>query len=103
MTELGFTNKPEIDALGTGNFYIDVSAERLDLLSADLTVVFPIGDEAAKLREDPLLNRIPSAQQGHLLILDNPALISAFSARSTLARKYALDNAVPLFAQTLAT
>jgi iron complex transport system substrate-binding protein len=95
MTELGFKNKPEIDALGTGNFYVDVSAERLDLLSADLTVVFPIGDDAAKLREDPLLNRIPSAQQGHLLILDDPALISAFSAGSTLATKYALDNGRP--------
>lgn len=102
MTELGFENKPEIDALATGNFYVDISAERLDLLSADLTVVFPIGGDAAKLREDPLLNQIPAARQGHLLILDDQALISAFSAGSTLATKYALDKAVPLFAQTLA-
>ena len=101
MTELGFENKPEIDALASGNFYVDVSAERLDLLSADLTVVFPIGNEAAKLRADPLLGGIPAAKQGRLLILDDPTLISAFSGGSTLATKHAIDKAVPLFAQTL--
>ncbi|SFA79006.1 iron complex transport system substrate-binding protein [Amycolatopsis marina] len=102
MSEFGFRNKPEIDALAEGNFYVEVSAERLDLLSADLTVVFPIGDEAAKLRADPLLNGISAAQQGRLLVLDDQTLISAFSGGSTLATKYAIDNAVPLFAQTLA-
>lgn len=101
MKELGFVNKPAIDKLAGGNFHITVSPERLDLLSADLTVMFPIRSKAEQLRQNKLLNELPSAEAGHLVILDDPALISAFSSGSVLAIRYALEHAVPLFAQAL--
>lgn len=101
MKELGFVNKPAIDELASGNFHITVSPERLGLLSADLTVMFPIRAEAEQLRRNELLNQIPSAQAGHLVILDDHALTSAFSSGSVLAIRYALAHAVPLFAKAL--
>ena len=99
MESLGFTNKPEIQALAGDSFYVELAREQIEQLSADLTVMFPIGDDAAALREDPVLNQIPAAMAGDLLILDDATLISAFSSGSTLGTRYAIDNAVPLFAQ----
>ena len=101
MTDLGMRNKPEIDALANGNFYVDVSPERLSLLSADLTVAFPLGADARQLRADPMLNQIPSARAGHLLVLDDPTLTMAFSSGSTLGIAYAIDHGAPQFAAAL--
>lgn len=101
MESLGLTNKPEIQALAGESFSVDVSRERIDLLSADLTVVFPIGADAAVLRADRVLNQIPAATAGHLLILDDKDLSLAFSSGSTLGTLHAIDNAVPLFARAL--
>lgn len=101
MQGLGLKNKPEIDALAGGNFYVDVSPEQLNLLSADLTVVLAIGGDPQQLRRDPVLNQIPSARAGHLVILDDQALASALSSGSTLGLLYALQHGAPLFAQRL--
>lgn len=101
MESLGFVNKPEIQDQAGDSFYIELAREQIEQLSADLTVMFPIGADATPLREDPVLNQIPAAQAGHLLILDDATLVEAFSAGSTPATRYAIDNAVPLFAETL--
>ncbi len=103
MEQLGFTNSPTVEGLADGSsFYVNVARERLDVLDADLTVVFPIGDVAQQLREDPLLQRVPSAQAGHLVVLDDPELANAFSSGSALGVRYAVEEAVPLFAQAVA-
>jgi iron complex transport system substrate-binding protein len=102
MAGLGFRNKPEIDALAGPTFSVTLSGEQVGLLSAELTVVFPIGSGAAALRQDKLLNQMPAATAGRLVILDDQALISAFSSGSTLGIRYALEHAVPLFAKALA-
>lgn len=73
----------------------------VELLDADLTVVFPIGSDAAVLRADRVLNQIPSAPAGRLVILDDPDLINAFSSGSTLGTVYVVENAVPLFTEAL--
>lgn len=97
MKSLGFVNKPEIQALSKGqSFYEQLAREQVELLSADLTVIFPLGGDATPLKTDPVLNQIPSAQAGHLLIMEDPTLINAFSSGSTLGTKYAIENAVPL-------
>jgi len=101
MESLGFTVKPEIQELATDSFYVQLSREQVELLDADLTVVFPIGSDAAVLRADRVLNQIPSALAGHLVILDDLDLINAFSSGSTLGTLYAVENAVPLFAGAL--
>ncbi|MER2223391.1 MAG: iron-siderophore ABC transporter substrate-binding protein, partial [Rhodococcus sp. (in: high G+C Gram-positive bacteria)] len=101
MTRLGFTIPTAITEKATGNFYIPVANENLNLFDADLTVLFPIFLDSSAFANDPLLRAIPSAQQGHLLILDDPALVNAFSSGSVPGLTYAIDNAVPKFASTL--
>ncbi|RJK96920.1 iron-siderophore ABC transporter substrate-binding protein [Vallicoccus soli] len=103
MEQLGFTNSPEVEALADGSsFYVNVARERLDVLDADLSVVFPIGDVVEELRGDELLQGIGSAQAGRLVVLEDPALVNAFSSGSALGIRYAVEEAVPLFAQALA-
>lgn len=101
MESLGFENKPELQAQAADTFYVTLAREQIEQLSADLTVMFPIGDGAAVLQQDPVLNQIPSALEGHLLILEDTTLVSAFSGGSTLSTQYAIENAVPLFAQSV--
>lgn len=98
MESLGFVNSPEIQAQAGESFYVELARERIEQLSADLTVVFPIGADASVLHADQALNQIPSARAGHLVIIDDKDLVSAFSSGSTLGVGYALDKAVPLFA-----
>ncbi|MFD6951378.1 iron ABC transporter substrate-binding protein [Nocardiopsis sp. TSRI0078] len=102
LQDLGFQYKSEITEMADGAFYVDLSPERVEVLDADLTVVFPIGDTAEFLHEDPVLQSIPSAEDGRLIILDDPELANAFSSGSTLGISYALDGIVPLAREALA-
>ncbi|QFZ16243.1 iron-siderophore ABC transporter substrate-binding protein [Saccharothrix syringae] len=94
MKAIGFTPRQDVEALASGSFYVDISAERLDLLAADLTVLFPIGGDATALKANPLVPH-------KALVLDDEALVNAFSSGSSLGTAYALDHAVPLFGQAL--
>jgi iron complex transport system substrate-binding protein len=87
--------------MAEGAFYVDLSPELVEVLDADLTIVFPIGDVADILNEDPVLQGIDSAQDGRLIILDDPELVNAFSSGSTLGVSYALDGIVPLIHEAL--
>jgi iron complex transport system substrate-binding protein len=98
---LGFQYKSEITEMADGAFYVDLSPELVEVLDADLTIVFPIGDVADTLNEDPVLQGIDSAQDGRLIILDDPELANAFSSGSTLGVSYALDGIVPLIHEAL--
>ncbi|OMQ16176.1 hypothetical protein A7K94_0204355 [Modestobacter sp. VKM Ac-2676] len=99
MEQLGFVNAPAIQDLAGDNFYVDVSEEQLPLLDADLTVAFPIFVEAAQITENPLWQQVPSVQEGRAVVLADTELTNAFSSASVLGIQYALDNAVPLFAE----
>jgi iron complex transport system substrate-binding protein len=94
MKALGFTPRKEVEDLASGTFYVELSAERLDLLDADLTVLFPIGGDAATLKANPL---VPAKA----LVLEDKNLVNAFSSGSSLGTAYALDHAVPLFTGAL--
>src|SRR5690606_41925833 len=61
----------------------------------------PIGMEAEQLKDDEVLNSIPSAEDGRLVVLEDPDLANAFSSGSTLGIGYALDHAPQLFAEAL--
>ncbi|MGY1705251.1 iron-siderophore ABC transporter substrate-binding protein [Geodermatophilus sp. SYSU D00697] len=102
MEALGFSNKPAIQDLAGENFFVSVSDEQLQLLDAPLTVVFPIFVDAAEITGNPLWQTLPSVQQGHAVVLEDQTLVSAFSSGSALGIQYALDNAVPQFAEALA-
>ncbi|MFD6097666.1 ABC transporter substrate-binding protein [Nocardiopsis flavescens] len=101
LQDLGFEYKSEITEMADGAFYVDLSPELVEVLDADLTVVFPIGDTADTLREDPVLQGIGSAQDDRLLIIDDPELANAFSSGSTLGISHALEGIVPLIHDTL--
>jgi iron complex transport system substrate-binding protein len=101
MEAIGFTIKPEIQELASGSFYIDLSREQVELLDADLTVVFPIGSDAAAIKADRVLNQLPSAKAGHLVVLEDVNMINAFSSGSVLGTLYAIEHTVPLFADAV--
>jgi iron complex transport system substrate-binding protein len=102
MAQLGFENAPAIQDLAGDNFYVPVSEEQLPLLDAPLTVVFPLFVAATEITSNPLFQALPSVQQGHSVVLGDTTLVNAFSSGSALGIQYALENAVPLFAQAMA-
>lgn len=102
MEALGFTNEAAIQDLAGESFFVSLSEEQVPLLDAPLTVVFPIFVEASQITGNPLWQSLPSVQQGNALVLEDPALVNAFSSGTAPGIRYALDNAVPLFAETLA-
>ncbi|MGY2083354.1 iron-siderophore ABC transporter substrate-binding protein [Blastococcus sp. SYSU DS0539] len=101
MEQLGFENKAAIEELATENFFVPVSEEQLSLLDAELTVAFPIFVEASEFTSSPLWQTLDSVQDGRAVVLEDPDLISAFSSGSPLGIQYALENAVPQFAEAL--
>lgn len=70
-------------------------------LEADPTVVFPIGETADLLDQDPVPQNVPSAKDGRLIVLEDPESANAFSSGSTLGIPHALDEIVPLIRQAL--
>ncbi len=101
MEALGFTNDAAVQDLAGESFSISLSEEQVPLLDAPLTVVFPIFVEAAQITDNPLWQSLPSVQQGNALVLEDETLVNAFSSGSAPGTRYALENAVPLFAETL--
>jgi iron complex transport system substrate-binding protein len=101
MEALGFTNDAAVQDLAGESFSISLSEEQVPLLDAPLTVVFPIFVDAAQITGNPLWQSLPSVQQGNALVLEDQTLVNAFSSGSALGTRYALENAVPLFAETL--
>jgi iron complex transport system substrate-binding protein len=102
LEALGFTNEPEIQDQAGENFFVPVSDEQVSLLDAPLTVVFPIFVEPSAITANPVWQTLPAVQAGHALVLEDPTLVSAFSSGSALGIQAALEDAVPLFADTLA-
>jgi len=101
MEQLGFRNKQAIEDQATENFFIPVSEEQLDLLDAELTVVFPIFVEASEFTGNPLWQALPSVQEGRAVVLDDTTTLNAFSSASAPGLLYALDTVVPQFADAL--
>ncbi|WP_369139143.1 iron-siderophore ABC transporter substrate-binding protein [Modestobacter versicolor] len=102
MEQLGFTLEPAIQDLATDSFFVSVSEEQLPLLDAGLTVAFPIFVDASEITGNPLWQSIPSVTAGNAVVLDDETLASAFSIGTPQGIQYALENAVPLFADALA-
>ncbi|MGY1744789.1 iron-siderophore ABC transporter substrate-binding protein [Blastococcus sp. SYSU D00695] len=102
MEALGFVNAPAVQDLAGENFFVPVGDEQVSLLDSELTVVFPIFVEASEITANPLWGTLSSVQDGRAVVLEDTTLVNAFSAASVSGIGYALDNAVPLFAEALA-
>ncbi|OZF32747.1 iron-siderophore ABC transporter substrate-binding protein [Rhodococcus sp. 14-2483-1-2] len=102
LESLGLTNTPAIQTLAEpGAFSIELSEENIAALDADLTVMFPIGTGPEVITDNPSIQGLPSARDGRLVVLGDTNLSNAFSAASVAGTRYALENAVPLFAAPL--
>lgn len=100
MEAIGFSNSQKIEDLKPTSFFANVSREQAALLDADLTVVFGIGS-GNELRNDAILNGIPSAKAGRLLIIDDADLANSFSTNTVLSVPYTLEKFVPLVKKAL--
>ena len=100
MEALGFSNSPRIEALKPASFYASISKEQVNLLDADLTVMFGIG-AGAELKKDTVLNSMPSARDRRLLIVDDADLVNAFSTNSVLSTPYTIEKFVPMVRDAL--
>lgn len=102
MKKLGFTNSPTIQSQAQpGKFSIDLSAENVGQLDADLTVMFPILSGPEAIAADTSIQGLASARDGRLVVLGEQGLNNAFSSASAAGTRYAIENAVPLFAEPL--
>ncbi|MFI5491558.1 ABC transporter substrate-binding protein [Actinoplanes sp. NPDC051859] len=101
MEALGFKNSQKIEDLKPASFYAEVSKEKVALLDADLTVVFGLG-AGAELKKDAILNSIPSAKAGRLLIVSDADLVNAFSTGSVLSTPYTIEKFIPMVKDALA-
>jgi iron complex transport system substrate-binding protein len=102
MEQLGFANKAGIQDLAGESFFVSVGEEEVPLLDAELTVVFPIFVQASEFTGNPLWQGLGSVREGRAVVLEDTTLTNAFSSGSADGIRYALDNAVPLFADALA-
>ncbi|WP_010530557.1 iron-siderophore ABC transporter substrate-binding protein [Lentibacillus jeotgali] len=99
-TRLGFETKDEIEELADGNFSVSLADEQLQLLNADLTVVFPIGVDKSEITSNELFQQIPSVEDGRSIVLDQE-LSDAFSTGTVPSTLWAIDNVTPKFAEVL--
>jgi hypothetical protein len=106
---VGASDRPALGGEGVGPWAEGLHQEAPEIIEtlepgleaiAPLTVVFPIFVEAAHIT-DLLWQSLPSVQQGSALVLEDETLVNAFSSGSAPGTRYALENAVPLFAETL--
>ncbi|BAQ08914.1 ABC-type Fe3+-hydroxamate transport system, periplasmic component [Bacillus sp. OxB-1] len=91
MTELGFTNKEEIEKQANGAFYIKVADEQLELLDADLTVVLPIWVDTKEVTGNALYQKIPSVAEGRSLIIEGD-YANAFSSGTAPSLLWAIEQ-----------
>ena len=102
LTALGFHTPAGIDRLAGDSFYADISRERADLLDADLLLVLATSKAGAdQVRDDPILQGLPVARHGRLLLVTDRDLISAYSTSSALSLPYTLQRLGPRLAATL--
>ncbi len=101
VEDLGLTVAPSVTALAgeTDEFYITLSAERVDEL-ADVDILVTYGDEStlATLQADPLYGKIPAVQRGSVVVMPNDGPLSAATSGPTvLSIPWVLDDYLDKF------
>ncbi|GLX66913.1 iron-siderophore ABC transporter substrate-binding protein [Paenibacillus glycanilyticus] len=94
MTRLGFKTKEEVEKQASGNFYIPVSDEQLQLLDSDVTVVMPIWVDPTEITNNKLFQKIPSVVDGRSIILDADTA-NAFSTGTVPSLLWTIENLTP--------
>ncbi|WP_323132563.1 iron-siderophore ABC transporter substrate-binding protein [Kineococcus indalonis] len=102
LERLGFVQNPRVAALpvASSGFTVDVSAEQLNLVDADVVVVFPISIPETDITADPVWRAVPAVADGRAVVLP-PDVSSAYSLSTVLSLGYALEQIVPRLEQAL--
>ncbi len=104
FTSLGFTVPSALDAIAGDEFFGEVSAERLDLLDADVLVwdqLQYVDGGAAAVKADALASRLAAMRDGRALFLEGD-VENAFAFNSVLSLPFVLDQVVPQLAAAAA-
>lgn len=103
FTDMGFVAPTDLDELTGESFYVEISAEQVELLDRDLIIFSQasyLPEGADSLLNDPLLAQLDAIKEGRYVILSEE-LDGAFSASSVLSLPYAVDALVPQMASAL--
>src|SRR5690606_2042875 len=97
FTELGFVIPDELIELAGGQFYYDLSTERIDLLNQDVLVFLGLqfaegGSEA--IASDLLISQLDVAQEARIVFIP-AAYDDALQFSTVLSLEYALEGIVP--------
>ncbi|WP_022927903.1 iron-siderophore ABC transporter substrate-binding protein [Patulibacter americanus] len=93
FTSLGFTTPKAIDDLAGKQFYASISQERLDLLDADVLVIY---GKQAELERQPAFAALDVVKEGRVVYLDESGdLANALGFSSPLSIPYAVERFLP--------
>ncbi|MCX2729918.1 iron-siderophore ABC transporter substrate-binding protein [Saccharopolyspora sp. NFXS83] len=97
LEQLGLKLAPSIDGMDSGGkFNVKVSKEQVSLLDADVVIVTTAKPtDVAAVKADPLLNNLPAAKRGSLLLLDDYDLTMALGSATVSSIPFALDKLTP--------
>jgi iron complex transport system substrate-binding protein len=104
LGDLGLKLPPSIERLFKGQFYAQISAERLDMLDAAdvLVLVASRKPQTRKLTASRTYKRLRAVREDRLVRIDDPDLAIAMSYSSVLSTPYQLRELVPKLAAALA-
>ena len=102
LEELGLRLSPAVEQLGGEQFSTNISREKVSLLDADVVIVTtPKSTDVEAARADPLLNDLPAAKRGGLILLDDYDLTMALGSATVTSIPYVVDKLVPKLASAL--
>lgn len=101
LTQLGFVDSPGVEELTAasdpGKFFVDISAERISEIDADVVVVFV--SDAAEADRSPAYAALGAVQRGSAVTLSDTKVIAGLSQTSVLATPWVLDRLTPLLSE----
>jgi iron complex transport system substrate-binding protein len=103
LEQLGLRLSPAIEGMDSGGkFNVKVSKEQVSLLDADVVIVTTAkATDVEAVRKDPLLNNLPAAKRGSLVLLDDYDLTMALGSATVSSIPYALDHLTPKLLEAL--
>lgn len=106
LTDLGFEVSDAVDALDTdsteGNFYYDLSYERLDDLEADLVISYhATQDEADAFLTKPEVQAIPAVAEGRVAQVVGTEYVSSVSPPTALSVEWGMPDLIESLAAAL--
>lgn len=103
LEQLGLRLSPAIENLDSGGkFNVKVSKEQVSLLDADVVIVTTAkATDVDAVRKDPLLNNLPAAKRGALVLLDDYDLTMALGSATVSSIPFALDRLTPKLVDAL--